>query len=215
VGSAGKRREPLDVHAEQAGDGLGLGVAELGELLGHSPHRAVSLAELDAGQAARADRPGAGREAVLGHRLDEDRRPGHNVVSGGVEACRIPALEAADSLPREGGDGVGSSVLVEVTQGLGGEFVVGARQRAVPPLGDHVGTGRTAPAAGVCRTRVVLLDGTVVGQGVEMPADRRGGQPQQSPDIGRRDRTVLGHGGEHAFARALLVRSDKHHTIVT
>jgi hypothetical protein len=26
---------------------------------------------------------------------------------------------------------------------------------------------------------------------------------------------VLGHGREHAFARALLVRPDKHHTIVT
>jgi hypothetical protein len=61
----------------------------------------------------------------------------------------------------------------------------------------------------------VLLDGTVVGQGVEMPADRRRGQSEQSPHLGGGDRTMLGDGREHAFARALLVRLDKHHTIVT
>ncbi len=41
-------------------------------------------------------------------------------------------------------------------------------------------------------------------------------EPYARPaDLGCGDRTVLGHGGQHALARALLVRSDKHHTIVT
>ena len=48
-----------------------------------------------------------------------------------------------------------------------------------------------------------------------MAADRRGGQAQQSPDLGRSDGTVRGDGGEHAFACTLLVAPDKHHTIVT
>ena len=48
-----------------------------------------------------------------------------------------------------------------------------------------------------------------------MASDRGGGQAEEPADLGGADRTVLGHGGQHALARALLVRSDKHHTIVT
>ena len=107
----------------------------------------------------------------------------------------------------------------EEAQRLAGEVVVVGRERAVAALGDDVGAGGAAAAAGVAGgaggDRVVLLEGAVVGEGVEVPADGRGGQSEQRPDLGRGDRAVLGHGRQHTLARALLVGSDKHHTIVT
>jgi hypothetical protein len=42
----GDRGQPLHVHAEQAGEQLGLHLAQLRELLGHVGHRAVVLAQL-------------------------------------------------------------------------------------------------------------------------------------------------------------------------
>ena len=44
----GKRREPLNMPAEQPGEHLGLGLAQLGERRGDVLHRAVTLAELGA-----------------------------------------------------------------------------------------------------------------------------------------------------------------------
>lgn len=219
MGAAGKGGEPLYVHAEQPRDGLGLGVAELRELLRHPPDRTVSLAQLHAMKSARSDGTSRCREAVLGHRLDEDVGSSGDIVPRVGEAPRIPAREASDAFAREGGDGVGASVLVEVAHGLGGELVVGAREGPVTPLRHDIGSGRTAATPDVARGmragRFVLRHSTVVGQSVEVPPDRRRGQPQPSPDLRCRDRTVLGNGGQHALAGALLVRPDKHHTIVT
>jgi hypothetical protein len=65
------------------------------------------------------------------------------------------------------------------------------------------------------RARVVLLDGAVLSEGVEVPAHRCGGQPEEPADLGGGDGSVLGHRRQDALTRALLVRSDKHHTIVT
>ena len=53
VGDGG---QPLDVGAEQPGERLGLGLAQLGELLGHVGDRAVVLAQLLTEGAARAGR---------------------------------------------------------------------------------------------------------------------------------------------------------------
>ena len=50
--AVGDRREPLDVAAEDPADGLGLGLAQLRELVGHVRDRAVLLAELVADRAA-------------------------------------------------------------------------------------------------------------------------------------------------------------------
>ena len=48
--AVGQGGQALDVDAEQAGERLGLGLAELGELGRDVLHRAVPLAELDAGE---------------------------------------------------------------------------------------------------------------------------------------------------------------------
>jgi len=61
----------------------------------------------------------------------------------------------------------------------------------------------------------VLIDGAVLGEGVEVPADGCGRQSEETADLGGGDGSVLGHGRQDALARPLLVGSDKHHTIVT
>jgi hypothetical protein len=106
----------------------------------------------------------------------------------------------------------------EIAQGLDREPVVVGREGAVTTLGDDVGAGRTAAAAvpgGMRRAGVVLLDRAVVGQAVEVAADRRRGQPEPAADLGRGDRSVLGDDSKDPLPGALLVGADKHHTIVT
>ena len=52
----GEGGQSLDVDAEEARERLGLGLAQLGELGGDVLHRAVTLAQLDAGERTRPDR---------------------------------------------------------------------------------------------------------------------------------------------------------------
>jgi hypothetical protein len=82
-------------------------------------------------------------------------------------------------------------------------------------LREDVGPGRATTPAGLRGPGFVLRDGAVDGQGVEVAADGGGGQSEESADLGRAHRSVLGHGGQDALARPLLVGPDKHHTIVT
>ena len=118
-------------------------------------------------------------------------------------------------MPGEGVDRLGPAGLLEVGHGLGGEVGVVGRQRGVAALGHDVGAGGAAATPSRRPGRVVGGDGGLVGERVEVAADGRGGQAEQAADLGRGHGAVLGHGGEHALARALLVAADKHHTIVT
>lgn len=214
MGAGGQGGEALDVHPKEARDGLGLGVTERGVLLGHPADRAVALAELDAGERAGSDGTGRGGIPVLGHRLDEGRGASAEVVSipqpGGVAG-----LEPGHPLTGERGDRLGPTRLLEVAEGLRGEALVVGRERGVTPLGDDVGAGRTPPPTGVRRGRVVRSDGRLLDERVEVATHGGGGQPQQATDLGRRDWSAFGHGGQDALTRPLLVRPDKHHTIVT
>jgi hypothetical protein len=62
--------ESLDVLAEQPGEDLGLGLAQLGKLLCHVRDRAVVLAQLRTGTGFQS----RGREPVHGQRLGEHLR---------------------------------------------------------------------------------------------------------------------------------------------
>ena len=220
-------RQPLDVHAEQSREGVGLGVAEGRELLGDALDRAVALAELDAGEATGSDGSGGGGEAVRGQRGDEGARPGCGVGARGGEQPGIPGLESGDARAREVRDGVGADRVLEVVQGLGGQRVVVRRKGLVAGVGDDEGAGGAAAAAGPSTARVVLDDTTLLGQGVEVTADRGCGQAEPPADLRSGDRPVLGHDGQHPRAGALLQVPrgrlvvhvgdlvDKHHTIVT
>ena len=92
--AVGQGGQALDVDAEQARERLGLGLAELGELGGDVLHRAVPLAQLDAGElagAGGADGAGGRRVAVGVERVDEGAGAGGGVVARGVRCGRRSA----------------------------------------------------------------------------------------------------------------------------
>jgi hypothetical protein len=228
VVSACEGREALDVHPEQAGERVGLGLAEGRELGGDVLHRAVTLAQLDAGQAAGPDGTGGRGEAVLAEGLDEGLGASGGIVTGGGEAGGIPLLERADAAAGEVADGSRTRVLLEVAQHLDGERVVVGFEGAVPGVGHDVGAGgtttATAATGGLVRHNGALLD-----QRVEVTTHGGGGQVEVTTELGGRDGAVGGDHVEHPRARARLERrdvlavlrltrcvlSDKHHTIVT
>jgi hypothetical protein len=89
VVALGQGGQALDVDAEQARERLGLGLAELRELGGDVLHRAVALAELDAGERAgtgRADGACGRRVAVGVQRVDQGRSAVGGVVARGPDA---------------------------------------------------------------------------------------------------------------------------------
>ena len=205
--SAGEGREALDVHPEQAGEGVGLGLAEGRELGGDVLDGAVPLAQLDAGEPAGADGSGRGGEAVLAQRLDERLGARGGVVAGGGEAGGIPLLEGADAAAGEVADGSRTGVRLEVAQHLDGERVVVGLERAVPGVGHDVGAGGTTTAAAAAGG-LVRHDGALLDEGVEVAADRGRRQVEVAPELGGRDRAVGGDHVEHPRARARLERRD-------
>ena len=72
--AVGEGRQALDVDAEQARERLGLGLAELGELGGDVLHRAVALAQLDAGERAGAGVPTGRADAAKPSALSASTR---------------------------------------------------------------------------------------------------------------------------------------------
>src|SRR5665811_2405524 len=80
VATAGQRRQPLDMHAEQAGEQPGLGLAQLREAGGDDLDRAVTLAELDG--PATWQGPNGGRVAVHRQAVGEGRHAPDDVVPG-------------------------------------------------------------------------------------------------------------------------------------
>ena len=199
--------ETLHVHAEQAREGVGLGLAEGGELGGGVLHRAVALAELDAGQAARTDGSGGGGEAVLAERLDEGGGACGRVGARVGEPNGIPLLERRDAAAREVGDGPRAGGGLEEAQHLDGERVVVGLEGAVSGVGDDVGAGRAAAAAAGGRGHV-LLDGALLDEHVEVAADGGGGQVEVATQLGSGDRAVRGDHVQHPGARARLERRD-------
>jgi hypothetical protein len=91
-----KRRQPLDVHAEQPRERLGLGLAQLREPRGDMLHRAVSLAEL--GAPAGLQRAHARGVPVRGQRLGERRDALPLVGAGGLDRGPVPGLEVVHVL---------------------------------------------------------------------------------------------------------------------
>lgn len=218
--------QPLDVDAEQSGEGVGLGVAEGRELLGDALHRAVALAQLDPREATGTDGSGGGSEAVGRQRGDEGARAGRWVGAGRGELPGIPGLETGDALAGEVRDGVGADLVVEVAQGLRGQAVVVRGKRLVAGVGDDEGSGGSAATPGLPTDRVVLDDITLLGQRIQMAAHGCCGQAEPSADLGGGDGAVLGDDGKHPRAGALVqvLRHrlgvhvdlvDKHHAIVT
>jgi hypothetical protein len=115
------RGQPLHVRTQQPSEGLGLGVAEGGKLLGHMLDRAVMLADLYTLAASRR-RSGRRSVAISGQRLGQRLRArGPRLLS---EPLAVPRLEIGDPGPGEGGHRTGSAGLTEVAQRGGGDGLV-------------------------------------------------------------------------------------------
>lgn len=229
--SARQRGEPLDVDTEQAREGIRLGLAEGRELLGRVLHRAVPLAQLDARQGAGADGTRGGGEAVAAQQVDERLGPCGRVFAGGCQLSGIPLLDRRHPRASEVGNGLGAGVLGEVLQDFDGERVVVRLERLVSCLGDDVGASGPTPTS-ASADRLVLHDGPLLDERVEVATDGRRRQVEVSAELGSGDR-ALGRdhvqdsgSGARLERRAMvsmvtvlrLVRgtlTDKHHTIVT
>ena len=204
--SSRERGQPLHVHAEQPRERVGLGLAQLRELLGHVLDRAVPLAQLYAGRLASADGPGGRREPVPAERPDERLGPGTRVGADAGQLDGIPLLEPGDALASEGRHRLRPDGGVQEAQRLGGEQTVPGRQRVVTSRGDDPAPGRAPATAGQVAHRVVLAHGALGGERVQVPAYRRRGKPEASSQLRRRHRTVEGDRSEDPLAGAPLGR---------
>ncbi len=115
--AVGKSRQALDVDSEQARERVGLGVAELWELGRDVLNRAMSLAQLHAGQRSPlSDRSGGRREAIGDQRGCERVGPRTDVVAGCGQLDGIPLFEVGAALAGELAHRLGSGVLGEKTK---------------------------------------------------------------------------------------------------
>ena len=139
--AVGDRRKSLYVRAEETREHLGLGLAHLGELLGHMGDRAVVLAHLGAGGRG-ADRRGV---AVLAECIRENVRA---LIGRHLRQQRTVAiLEVRQPVAGERHHGLVSPGVSEVAQGAGGELVVRVLEVVAARVGDHVDLGGTSSTA--------------------------------------------------------------------
>ena len=166
VGDGG---QSLDVLAEQPGEDLGLGLAQLRELLGHVRDRAVVLAQL-----RRA--PASAVEAAYPSAVSACARTSAFWFSGPRRPATVPLLHVGDPAPGELRDGLVTARLGDEPQRGGRQVVVRLVERVPAGVGEREDLGRTAAAARAVDSLLVGLDQAVVEQVVEVPADRRRGQ---------------------------------------
>ena len=188
-------RQALDVNSEQAREGVGLGVTELRELRCDMLHRAMSLAQLHAGQGcALSDRSGGGGETVGGQCRRQCLRAHGDVLARIGELRGIALLELVVAFVCEVAHGILASVFGKEAQGGGGDVVIVAAHAGMTGLGQDVcAGGPTSTAADTTSGGgLALLDRPLLGEQVEVTADRGWRQAQTRPEGGRGDRAVLG-----------------------
>ena len=157
----GDRRQPLDVPAEDPANGLGLGLAQLRELVGYVGDRAVLLAQL-----LPHDRQVAHGRGVplvsedLGERLDRGE------VGVAVDHVVEPVLDERHAAVREFPDSPLAAGLGDEAERLHGQVVVLLVEVVAPGLGqgEQLGGPATAArgdAAGLARLEHPLLEEVV------------------------------------------------------
>ena len=195
VGGAGAvavddRRQQLHVGAENLGDGLLLGIAEFGKLLGHMGNRAMVLADLDALDGSAHPGGGGGvpglRQCIgdpFGGRL-------HGTAVLG-RRCGYPGQDRIDPAAREGPYCVLSADLAQLPNGSRGQVVVGVLELSPPAGCQPVAFGRPAPAGVLPGGGRLRLGIAVVDECIEMAADAGGGDSEFAADLRGGDRTGL------------------------
>jgi hypothetical protein len=205
----GDRGEALDVATEDVSDELGLGLAQLGELVGDVGDGAVLLAQLFADRAL-TDR---GSVTAAGQRLGQRLRRcelglrGRDVV--------VVALELGDASAGERQDGVVPAGLGQEAEGAEREIVVLLVEAVATGLGEGEDLRRAASAAVAVDAGLTGLDGTLGDHLVEVPADRGGRQLQPIGERGCGARTELEDRPGHPLTGGGVDLSDFHNTIVS
>ena len=200
--------------AEQPGEDLGLGLAQLGELLGDVGDRAVVLAHL---RAVRC-RPDRRSVAVAGQRPGEGLGP----LLGGQPGERggVTGLQLADPAPGELVDGPLTAGLGEVAQRADGEVVVGLLEGVASAVGEAERPRGPATAARRPRSygRVGDLGEPVGDQVVEVAADTGRGQPERLGELAGGGHPPLQQRARHPLTRGRVRRGltalDFHNTSV-
>src|SRR5215207_6962478 len=200
--AVGDRGQALDVGAEQPGKDLGLGLAELGELLGHVGDGAVVLAQL----LPRCGCRGAGRGGVAVGRQRLGKGFGPATGRGAGDPVAVAALELGDPLPGERGDRLAAAPLLDEAQRAGGEVVVGLVELVATGGCEHEQAGRTAPAADRGGAWRALLDQAVGQQGVQVAPHGRRGEAQGRGEAGGGGGAGLEDGARDPVAGRVLQR---------
>ncbi len=161
--------QALDVRADELGDRLRFGLAQLRELGRHVRDRAVVLAEL----AARGDHRSRCSVTLGGERRSECLGPGERLVTRALHRRPAPVFERGYLVGREGGHGVRSAVRGDPAQRRGGQIIVGVRAGAQPGrVGQREHPSRAATAARTTDDLLTRGHVTVVEHRVEVAADR-------------------------------------------
>jgi len=186
-------RQALNVDSEQPRERLCLGVTELWKLGRDVLHRAVSLAQLHSGQErARSHGSGGSGETIGTQCRCECHRSGSDTLLHRAELGGIPLLELGDALAGKLGNGICTGALCEEPQRRGGHVVVVAVHAEVTGLGQDVCAGGPSASATGGGGGLVLLDGALLDEQVEVTANGGGRQPQASGESGRGERAILG-----------------------
>lgn len=197
----GQGGQALNVDSEESAEGVGLGLAQLGELSCDVLDGTVTLAQLQADDVTVTDRACTGCVAFDAQCLDERLGAGPGVISGRLELGGTPLLERADALVGEGTHGLLADALAQETHGVGGQVVVVGGQTVVTDVTHDplAGGAATAPLAGV---RCAAGDGSTLGQLVQVATHAGGGEPEQGGQVGGRDGPTLADHGQDAVTRA-------------
>lgn len=201
-----QRGQPLDVDAEQLREGVGLGLAEFGELRRDMPDRAMTLTDLDTGQPADRHGPRRRGKTIARQGLDQGVGLGHHGAVGGSEVSGIPALQLRGPTASKSRDSFTTGTLPQEPQDLDRQIVVIPRERIESGRSSHPLTRRAPATPRRRRTEsgLALDDRTVSREGIEVAAHRCRSELQLAPQRGRADRPARGDRREHAVARAAL-----------
>lgn len=204
--ASGQRGQPLDVDAEQLREGVGLGLAQLGELRRDMPDRAVTLAHLDTGQAADRHRARRRGETIAREGLDQSVGLRGQRAPGGGEVSGIPALQLRGPTASKSRDSFTTGTLPQEPQDLDRKVVVIPRERIKSGWSGNPLTSRTSAATRSRGTqrRLSLDDGTVSREGIEVATHRGRSEFQLAPQRRRADRPARGDRREHAVTRSPL-----------
>jgi hypothetical protein len=169
----GDRGQSLDVRAEDAFERARLGLAQLRELGGNVRDRAVMLAQLHTGRGALGTSSVAMGSECPGKCLGTLR-----ARRGAGDISRQAFSQGLGPVLGERDHGVFATLGAQVPQCGRGEIIVGVREGRAALVSDGVGTSRPTAAADDGPARLALDEQAVIDERVEVPANRRRGQPE-------------------------------------